>query len=52
MGDQQPLGVVQATVKRHVFPDGTNGPAYVLRGPSGADVTIDADELERGARVH
>ena len=52
MGDQQPLGVVQAAVKRHVFPDGTSGPAYVLRGPSGADVTIDADELERGARVH
>jgi hypothetical protein len=52
MGDDAVLGMVIRTVPRHVFPDGTTGPAYVLQLPDGGGQrVVDADELERGGRL-
>jgi hypothetical protein len=51
MGEETPLGEIVRTDNAHAFPDGTTGPAYVLRTPSGEERTVDADELETSARV-
>jgi len=51
MVEGSPLGVVVRTEKRHVFPDGSTGPAYVVRGADQREGVFDADELERSARV-
>jgi hypothetical protein len=51
MGDEAELGMVIRTEKLHTFPDGTTGPAYLLQIPEGGQLFVDADELERGARL-
>jgi hypothetical protein len=51
MGDATALGMVIRTEKLHTFPDGTTGPAYLLQIPEGGQLFVDADELERGARI-
>jgi hypothetical protein len=51
MGDEAELGMVLRTEKLHTFPDGTTGPAYLLQIPEGGQLFMDADELERGARL-
>jgi hypothetical protein len=51
MGDEVELGMVIRTEKLHTFPDGTTGPAYLLQVPEGGQLFVDADELERGARL-
>jgi hypothetical protein len=51
MGDEAELGMVIRTERQHTFPDGTIGPAYLLQIPEGGQIFIDADELERGARL-
>jgi hypothetical protein len=51
MGDEAELGMVIRTEKHHTFPDGTTGPAYLLQIPEGGQMFVDADELERGARL-
>ena len=50
MRDGAALGTVIRLEKWYGFPDGTQGPAYVLRAPQG-EAIFDADELERGARI-
>jgi len=50
MRDGVALGTVVRVEKWYGFPDGTQGPAYVLRAPQG-EAIFDADELERGARI-
>jgi hypothetical protein len=52
MSDDAPIGMVLRTVPRHTFPDGTEGPAYLVQSPDGAGQRfVDADELERGGRL-
>jgi hypothetical protein len=51
MPDGSTLGTVVRTEKRHGFPDGSSGPAYVVRGPDQREGVFDADELERSARI-
>jgi hypothetical protein len=52
MSDAAPIGTVLRTVPGHAFPDGTVGPAYLVRLPDGSGQRfIDADELERGGRL-
>jgi hypothetical protein len=51
MGDEVELGMVIRTEKLHTFPDGTTGPAYLLQIPEGGQLFVDADELERTARL-
>jgi hypothetical protein len=52
MSDDAPAGMVLRTEKSHAFGDGTTGPAYLLQLPDGAGQRfVDADELERGARL-
>jgi hypothetical protein len=51
MGDDAPLGLVIRVERRHTFPDGTTGPAYLLQIPEGGQRFMDADEVERGARL-
>jgi hypothetical protein len=52
MSDEAPIGMVIRTVPRHVFPDGTVGPAYLVQAPAGGGQRfVDADELERGGRL-
>lgn len=51
MTDDTPLGMVIRTERAHTFPDGTGGPAYLLQVPEGGQRFMDADELERGARL-
>lgn len=51
MADGTPLGVVVRVERRHAFPDGSTGPAYVVRSPDLRETAFDADELERGARI-
>jgi hypothetical protein len=50
MRDGAVLGTVIRREKWYGFPDGTQGPAYILRAPEG-EAVFDADELERGARI-
>lgn len=52
MSDEAPIGMVLRTVPRHAFPDGTEGPAYLVQSPDGVGQRfVDADELERGGRL-
>ncbi|HEU4366849.1 MAG TPA: hypothetical protein VFV05_01320 [Methylomirabilota bacterium] len=51
MSDEAPLGLVIRLEKTHTFPDGTTGPAYLLQVPEGGQRFVDADEVERGARL-
>lgn len=51
MTDGSPLGVVARLERRHTFPDGSTGPAYVVRSADQQENAFDADELERRARI-
>ena len=51
MADGSPLGVVARLERRYTFPDGSTGPAYVIRSTDQQESAFDADELERGARI-
>lgn len=51
MADGSQLGVVARVVKQHKFPDGSTGPAYVIRSADQQETAFDADELERRARI-
>lgn len=51
MTDGTPLGVVARLERRHTFPDGSTGPAYVVRSADQQESVFDADELERRARI-
>jgi hypothetical protein len=51
MADGSPLGVVTRLEKQHRFPDGSTGPAYVIRSADQQESAFDADELERRARI-
>lgn len=52
MSDEAPVGMVLRTEKVHAFADGTAGPAYLVQLPDGSGQRfVDADELERGARL-
>jgi len=51
MADGSALGVVVRLERSHSFPDGSSGPAYVVRSPSQGEQVFDADELERSARI-
>jgi hypothetical protein len=52
MGDDAPMGMVIGVAPKQPFADGTVGPAYVLQLPEGGGQrVVDADELERGARL-
>jgi len=51
MTDDVLLGVVIRVEKSHAFADGTTGPAYVMQSMDGEERVVDADELERTARL-
>jgi hypothetical protein len=51
MADGAPLGVVVRLERSHSFPDGSAGPAYVVRSAAQQEAAFDADELERSARI-
>ena len=51
MADGVPLGVVTRLERSHSFPDGSVGPAYVVRSAEQHETVFDADELERSARI-
>ena len=51
MTDDALLGVVIRVEKSHAFTDGTTGPAYVVQSMDGDERVVDADELERTARL-
>jgi hypothetical protein len=51
MADGSALGVVVRLERSHSFPDGSSGPAYVVRTASQGEQVFDADELERSARI-
>jgi hypothetical protein len=51
MADGSQLGIVARVVKQHKFPDGSTGPAYVIRSADQQETAFDADELERRARI-
>jgi hypothetical protein len=51
MADGAPLGVVVRLERSHSFPDGSVGPAYVVRSAAQQEAVFDADELERSARI-
>jgi hypothetical protein len=51
MTDGSPLGVVARLERRYTFPDGSTGPAYVVRSADKQESAFDADELERRARI-
>jgi hypothetical protein len=51
MADGVPLGVVIRLERSHSFPDGSVGPAYVVRSATQQEAVFDADELERSARI-
>ena len=51
MADGSPLGVVARLERRYTFPDGSTGPAYVIRSTDQQESAFDADELERRARI-
>jgi hypothetical protein len=51
MTDGGPLGVVARLERQHKFPDGSTGPAYVIRSADQQEAAFDADELERHARI-
>ena len=51
MADDALLGVVIRVEKTYTFDDGSRGPAYVVQSMEGAERVVDADELERTARL-
>ncbi|HTO13489.1 MAG TPA: hypothetical protein VMQ51_18095 [Candidatus Binatia bacterium] len=51
MADDALLGVVVRLEKTHTFADGSRGPAYVVQSMEGEERVLDADELERTARL-
>jgi len=51
MTDEALLGVVVRVEKTHGFADGSSGPAYVVQSMEGEERVVDADELERSARL-
>lgn len=51
MSDGSSLGVVARLERRYTFPDGSTGPAYVIRSTDQQESAFDADELERRARI-
>jgi hypothetical protein len=51
MADDGLLGVVVRVEKTHAFGDGSSGPAYVVQSMEGEERVVDADELERTARL-
>jgi hypothetical protein len=51
MGDDAEIGLVIRLEKVHAFPDGTTGPAYLVQVSEGGQRFMDADELERSARI-
>jgi hypothetical protein len=51
MADGTALGVVVRLERAHSFPDGSAGPAYVVRSADQRETVFDADELERSARI-
>jgi hypothetical protein len=51
MTDDVLLGVVIRVEKTHPFADGSRGPAYVVQSMEGEERVVDADELERTARL-
>jgi hypothetical protein len=51
MTDGSALGVVVRLERAHSFPDGSAGPAYVVRSADQRETVFDADELERSARI-
>jgi hypothetical protein len=51
MADGSPLGVVARLERQHKFPDGSTGPAYVIRSADQQESAFDADDLERRARI-
>jgi hypothetical protein len=51
MADDALLGVVVRVEKTHTFDDGSRGPAYVVQSMEGDERVVDADELERTARL-
>jgi len=51
MADDGLLGVVVRVEKTHTFTDGSTGPAYVVQSMDGEERVVDADELERTARL-
>ena len=51
MADDGLLGVVVRVEKTHTVTDGSTGPAYVVQSMDGEERVVDADELERTARL-
>jgi hypothetical protein len=51
MTDEALLGVVVRVESAHTFADGSSGPAYVVQSMEGEERVLDADELERSARL-
>ena len=51
MADGVALGTVVRLERSHSFPDGSVGPAYIVRSAEQQDTAFDADELERSARI-
>jgi len=51
MTDGALLGVVVRVEKSHTFADGSQGPAYTVQSMEGEERIVDADELERTARL-
>lgn len=51
MTDGAALGVVVRLERAYSFPDGSAGPAYVVRSADQREVVFDADELERSSRI-
>lgn len=51
MTDGAALGVVVRLERAYSFPDGSAGPAYVVRSADQRETVFDADELERSARI-
>ena len=51
MTDDGLLGVVVRVEKTHTFADGSHGPAYAVQSMEGEERIVDADELERTARL-
>jgi len=51
MADGFALGTVVRLERSHSFPDGSVGPAYIVRSAEQQDAAFDADELERSARI-
>jgi hypothetical protein len=51
MTDGAALGAVVRLERAHSFPDGSAGPAYVVRSADQRETVFDADDLERSARI-